>query len=176
MDTTARLAAEEGLLNVTMSQVAEETGIGRATLYKYFSGVEAILHSWHRRQVSHHLQHLTEIADRGGPPLQRLTAVLEGYARIQRHRTDHGSHQHADELAAFLHRDPAVSEAHGELRDLLGSLLVDAADHGQVRSDISAEELTSYCLHGLDAASTLPSDAASERLVGLILDALQTAA
>ncbi|TJV36742.1 MAG: helix-turn-helix transcriptional regulator, partial [Mesorhizobium sp.] len=35
LDTTAALVAEHGLLSVTMSKIAEETGIGRATLYKY---------------------------------------------------------------------------------------------------------------------------------------------
>ena len=43
LDTTVALVAEHGLRAVTMSQIAEETGIGRATLYKYFPNVEAIL-------------------------------------------------------------------------------------------------------------------------------------
>jgi AcrR family transcriptional regulator len=37
-----------------MSQIAAETGIGRATLYKYFPDVEAILVAWHERQVAEH--------------------------------------------------------------------------------------------------------------------------
>src|SRR5262245_17513296 len=45
LDTTVALVAEHGLHAVTMSQIAEATGIGRATLYKYFPGVEAILHA-----------------------------------------------------------------------------------------------------------------------------------
>ena len=49
LDTTAELVAEHGLLSVTMSQNAEATGIGRATLYKYFSDVEAILVARHER-------------------------------------------------------------------------------------------------------------------------------
>src|SRR6266849_6773540 len=52
LDTTAALVADQGLRSVTMSHIAEETGIGRATLYKYFSGVEAILLAWHERQVT----------------------------------------------------------------------------------------------------------------------------
>jgi AcrR family transcriptional regulator len=36
VETTAALVAEHGLRAVTMSQIAEDTGIGRATLYKYF--------------------------------------------------------------------------------------------------------------------------------------------
>lgn len=45
LNTTAELVTEHGLLSVTMSQIAEKTGIGRATLYKYFPDVEAILHA-----------------------------------------------------------------------------------------------------------------------------------
>jgi hypothetical protein len=44
LDTAAALVAEHGLRSVTMSQIAEQTGIGRATLYKYFPDVEAFLH------------------------------------------------------------------------------------------------------------------------------------
>ena len=43
MDSTAALVTEHGLRSVTMSQIAEKTGIGRATLYKYFPRVETIL-------------------------------------------------------------------------------------------------------------------------------------
>ncbi|MGI9077433.1 MAG: TetR/AcrR family transcriptional regulator, partial [Gemmatimonadaceae bacterium] len=35
LNATAALVAEHGLASVTMSQIARETGIGRATLYKY---------------------------------------------------------------------------------------------------------------------------------------------
>ena len=37
LDTTWALVTEHGLLSVTMSQIAEEAGVGRATLYKYLS-------------------------------------------------------------------------------------------------------------------------------------------
>ena len=50
------LAAERGRRAVTMSPIAEETGIGRATLYKYFAGVEEILLAWHERQIIAHLE------------------------------------------------------------------------------------------------------------------------
>ncbi|HKA49020.1 MAG TPA: helix-turn-helix domain-containing protein, partial [Candidatus Dormibacteraeota bacterium] len=36
LDTTVALVIEHGLRSVTMSQIADQTGIGRATLYKYF--------------------------------------------------------------------------------------------------------------------------------------------
>jgi AcrR family transcriptional regulator len=91
LDTTATLAATHGLASVTMSQIATEAGIGRATLYKYFPDVEAILVAWHERQVTRHLQQLTEVRDRTGGPAERLQAVLEAYA-LMRHE------QHGTEL------------------------------------------------------------------------------
>jgi hypothetical protein len=37
-----------------MSKIAFETGIGPATLYEFFSGVEAILVAWHEGQLTRH--------------------------------------------------------------------------------------------------------------------------
>src|SRR5919198_6449165 len=82
LDTAAALVAEHGLRSVTMSQIAEATGIGRATLYKYFPDVEAILVAWHDRHVSAHLEHLAAVRDQHGEPGEQLEAVLLGYAHI----------------------------------------------------------------------------------------------
>ena len=76
LDTAAALIAKNGLRSVTMSQIAEETGIGRATLYKYFPDVDSILLAWHERQISAHLEQLGEVRDRGGTPYGRLESVL----------------------------------------------------------------------------------------------------
>src|SRR5919106_4152703 len=86
LDATASLVARHGLLSVTMSRIAEDTGIGRATLYKYFPDVEAILAAWHERHVSAHLTELLAIRDRPGSVSERLRAVLEGYASIAARR------------------------------------------------------------------------------------------
>ncbi|MDQ3781321.1 MAG: TetR/AcrR family transcriptional regulator, partial [Actinomycetota bacterium] len=98
LDTAAALVAERGALSLTMSEIAQTTGIGRATLYKYFADVEAILVAWHARHVAGHLQQLAAIRDQPGAAGQRLGAVLDAYALIsyERHRSD---------LADLLHRD-----------------------------------------------------------------------
>src|SRR5215218_5073871 len=134
LDTTAALVAEHGLLSVTMSQIAKETGIGRATLYKYFSDVEAILLSWHERQVSGHLEQLARVGERADDAGERLKAVLETYALI--------SHEHhGSELAALLHRGEHIARAHQRLNDLIRDLLVEARERGDVRDDVAPEEL-----------------------------------
>ncbi|PZR63929.1 MAG: TetR/AcrR family transcriptional regulator [Chloroflexi bacterium] len=169
LDTAAELVAEHGLRSVTMSQIAEETGIGRATLYKYFPDVEAILLAWHERQISGHLAHLAQVRDQAGDAGERLEAVLEAYALISHESRGH----HDTELAAFLHRDEQVGRAQHQLRDMIRHLLREAAEAGVLRGDIAPDELAGYCLHALGAASSLPSKAAVRRLVAVTLAGLQ---
>jgi len=169
LDTTAGLVAEHGLRSVTMSRIAEQTGIGRATLYKYFSSVDAILLAWHERQIAGHLGHLAEARDRADGAGERLEAVLAGYALITHESRGH----HDSDLAAFLHRDEQVACAQQQLRAMIRDLLVEGVEAGEVRSDVPPEELASYCLHALDAAARLPK-AGVRRLVRLVLDGLAT--
>jgi AcrR family transcriptional regulator len=171
LDATAALVTEHGLLSVTMSQIAEKTGIGRATLYKYFPDVEAILHAWHQRQITGHLEQLAELRDHAGDPGQRLEAVLQAYALICHERF---SHQHpGPELAALLHQGTHVTRAQQHVHDLIKDLLVEVAQAGGLRNDVTPDELASYCLHALAAAGSLPSEAAVRRLVTVILAGLR---
>jgi AcrR family transcriptional regulator len=172
LDTTAALVAEQGLRSVTMSQIAEETGIGRATLYKYFADVEAILLEWHERQITGHLEYLAEVRDQAGDAGQRLEAVLEAYALIS-----HESHgQHNAELAAFLHRGEQLARAQQQLRHMIRDLVAKVGETGDLREDVPPDELASYCLHALAAAGTLPTKAAIRRLVAVTLTGLRVRA
>ncbi|MBA3376066.1 MAG: TetR/AcrR family transcriptional regulator [Actinobacteria bacterium] len=169
LNTTEALVTKHGLRSVTMSQIAEETGIGRATLYKYFPHVEAILVAWHERKVAGHLEYLAEIRDRAGDAGERLEAVLEAYALV--------SHEHhGTELAALLHRGEHVARAQQQLSDFVQDLVTEGAERGDLRDDVAPDELTSYCLHALGAASRLPSKAAVRRLVRVTLAGLHARA
>jgi AcrR family transcriptional regulator len=172
LETTAALVSEHGLTSVTMSRIAEKAGIGRATLYKYFPDVEAILLAWHERQIAGHLEHLAEVRDRAGEAGQRLEAVLEAYALLSHERF---SHEHpGPELAALLHQGAHVARAHQQLIDLIRDLLTEAAEASDVRDDVAPDELASYCLHALAAAGCLPSKAAVRRLVTVTLAGLRS--
>jgi AcrR family transcriptional regulator len=166
LDTTAALVADRGPLAVTMSQIAEETGIGRATLYKYFSDVEAILVAWHERQVTDHLEYLAEVGDQAGDAVERLEAVLEAYALI-------AYEYHGTELAALVHRGEHLARAQQQLRNFVRDLLSEGAETGDLRDDVAPDELASYCLHALGAAASLQSKAAVRRLVAVTLAGLR---
>jgi AcrR family transcriptional regulator len=166
LDATMALVAEHGALAVTMSQIADKTGIGRATLYKYFVDVEAILVAWHDRQVSHHLEHLAALRNQPGDARSRLQAVLEAFALMR--------HEHHDpDLAALVHRGKHLGRAHQQLTDLISELLSEAAAVGAIRDDIAPSELAIYCLHAVAAAASLPSKGAVSRLVQVTLAGLR---
>ncbi|SHL25216.1 TetR/AcrR family transcriptional regulator [Actinacidiphila paucisporea] len=168
MDTTAALVAERGLTGVTMSQIAERTGIGRATLYKYFPDVESILAAWHERQVGAHLAKLTAAPATPGDPAGRLAAVLDAYALIQYEHPVHA-------LAAVTHRGGHVPRAEQHLTDFLTALIAAAAATGDLRTDVPAAELARFCLAATAGARGLPSKAAVHRLVRVTLSGLRPA-
>jgi AcrR family transcriptional regulator len=170
VDTTAALVGEHGLLAVTMSRIAEETGIGRATLYKYFPDVEAILRAWHERQIAGHLQRLAHIRDQGGDPSERLEAVLEAYALITHESRGH----HDAELAALLHRDEQVDRAQHHLTAMIRDLIAEGQGSGDIRDDVPANELAVYSLHAVAAGGSLRAKAAVRRVVAVTLAGLRS--
>jgi AcrR family transcriptional regulator len=168
LDTTAALVAEHGLASVTMSRIAAETGIGRATLYKYFPDVEAILAAWHARHVARHLEHLAAVRDQAdADPAGRLEAVLTAYALITYQRPQ------GTEIASLVHRGEHMAQAEQLLLGFVSDLIAGAAQAGELRDDAEPGELASYCLHALNAAGRLPSEAAVRRLVAITMAGLR---
>ena len=166
IDAAAALVAEQGLVGVTMSGIAESAGIGRATLYKYFPDIEAVLFAWHQREIEGHLSHLIAVRDQSEGAQARLEAVLNAYAMITFH-----SRGYADkDLAALVHRDDQVAQAQRQLLGTFKELLSEAG--GVVRQDVSADELASFCMHALAAAAQLRNKAAVGRLVLVTMSAL----
>jgi AcrR family transcriptional regulator len=166
LDATAALVAKRGLASVTMSEIAEATGIGRATLYKYFPDVEAILVAWHERHIAAHLDRLAKVRDQAGSAGERLEVVLETFAMISRERR-------GSELATLLHQGEHVAHAQQLLADLVAELIAEGAKSGDLRHDVAPRELAAYCLHALTAASSLRSKAAVRRLVAVTLAGLR---
>lgn len=166
LDTTAALVGEHGLASVTMSQIAQSAGIGRATLYKYFPDVDAILSAWHERQVQAHLEQLAQVRHSADTPERQLEAVLQTYAMISYSR--HGGAQ-----AARLHQSQHVSHAQQHLNEFLTDLLREGAEAGVFRDDVAPDELAGYCLHALEAAAGLTSREAVHRLVRVTMSGLQ---
>lgn len=166
LDAAAELVAMHGLASVTMSQIALETGIGRATLYKYFPDVEAVLRGWHERQIGRHLELFSGFAKDDGPPVARLERIVEAYAQIV--------HQHhGSRLATMLHGSSHMAHARNHLSSFLASIIAEGVAAAEIRDDVVPHELAVFCLNALGGAADLPSKAAVTRLVQLTMSAVK---
>lgn len=170
IETTAALVAEHGLRGVTMSRIAEDSGIGRATLYKYFPDVETILVAWHDQHVTDHLDHLVSRRDHSGDAAEQLETVMEAYALIC-YEIAHPSH--GADLTALVHGGGHVAQAQQHLNQFIRDMIAEGARDGQVRDDIPPDELAAYCLHALAAATTMTSKAAARRLATVTMAGLR---
>ena len=169
-EATWALMNERGPLGLTMSEIATRAGIGRATLYKYFPDVEAILLAAHHEEVGHHLQQAHELAAQNASPSAGLEAVLLHYATVVQRREE----PTYDALRTLLHADARVAAAHDELMVTLMELIASSVTAGEVRDDVDPELLAEYCLSALGAAGKVTGAGTPDALVRLLLDSLCT--
>ena len=169
LDAAGAIVSERSLLSVTMSEIALRSGVGRATLYRYFPDVEAILLTWHEREVAGHLERLASIREQDGDAVDRLEALLGAYAVLA--YQSRAGHDVATVVATYRH--PHVTRAHGEVVAMIHDLVEEATAGGRVRTDVSPAELARYCIHAVGAARNLRSRAAVGRLVMVTVDGLR---
>jgi AcrR family transcriptional regulator len=115
LDAVGQLVEQQGVLAVTMSEVAERAGIGRATLYKYFPDVQTLLAAWHQQHVLSHLQVLTALRDQGGSP----GAQAAGGARGVRPDLPTRSPTPDSQLGALLHQGPEIGHVQRQLQEVV---------------------------------------------------------
>lgn len=168
LNSAWELVGADGLFAVTMSRIAEASGISRATLYKYFPNVESILTAYHLQHVEAHVGHLQALADEPGQPLERLNALATAWMEICRRRFEHGS----GDLSSLLHREPAVAQAEERVRELFRSVLDRARTSRDIRADIPVADLADYCIRALAAASSTASAATRATLVEMTISGL----
>ena len=166
LDAAGQVVAERGLSGVSMSIIAERTGIARATLYKYFVDADAVVAAWHEREIGRHLAALRQMAEADGDAMKRLTRVLSAYGAICQRR-------HHGPSAATLHAGGAVGDAETELVVFLESLLRDAAAAGAVRGDVPVRELALFCVRALTAAAGLTHKGVT-RVVAVTIDGVRS--
>jgi len=164
LDATAELIAEHGPMSVTMSAIAERVGIGRATLYKYFPDVEAILVAWHARDFAGHQEQLLALTKAENVTLSDVAT----FVRALRHQ--HRHHKGVDLVDSLAH---TLAGAEGPINDTiqrevvasLSTLMARLAEQKEVRADREPELLARWLLHAVHAPSDLDDDTISELVV-----------
>jgi AcrR family transcriptional regulator len=165
MTATVELVNEQGLTAVAMSHVAERSGITRATLYKYFPDVRAILDAYQEQQVTANLAALVAARDEGNSPRERLERMLEAFSLMV-------YHQHTAELVVFLNSSERAGRGYAQFGKMLREVISEGARSGTFRKDVPAAELASFCTSALNAAMHVGSVAAARRLAHVAVSAV----
>lgn len=84
---TCRLAAERGLLGLTLTDIAREAGIGTSTLYVYFKDKEALFNEVYRQAKREAIDFYSEI-DAAAPLKGRVRSLWSKMLDHRLHRYD----------------------------------------------------------------------------------------
>ena len=171
LDAAEEALAEAGAARLTMSGLAARAGVGRATLYRHFTDVDAVLAAWHQRLVARHLDRVRAAADRSSTAGERLRAALAEYAACLS-PTGAGHAHGAVRGTAGLHGGEHVTAARAAVVDLVAPLVAEAAAGGQVRDDVPPRELAAWCVTALEAVRHVEGGATRRRLLALAQEAL----
>lgn len=165
MAAAIELATERGVMRVTMAAIAERAGIGRATLYKYFSDVEAVLVAWHDETAGAHLGALRSAVE-GLDPMAGLRHLVDAHAEIVRSWHSPGQPDLTSLSTGTL---TAFETTHQQVADLFIAQISAAQGAGEVRTDLRPSELAAYVLAALEATQSATSKASARRITDLIL-------
>ncbi len=168
VETTIDLVRDRGVRGVTMGLIAQRAGISRATLYKYFAGVDDILIDGHAEHVRRHLAELREACATAGSAREAVERLIDRYAEICFRRSRSG----APDVAALVHDGDQHDKNADELRRLFVEAVRAAQEASEVRTDVAADLLAAFCLKAAEAASTVDTSRDAAAMSELVKERL----
>jgi AcrR family transcriptional regulator len=149
---------DHSLAELTIEAVAQEAGVSRATAYRYLGSREELLHRAALALAAGHIERCATILGRTTTVAAR---VEESFAYVARETS-------RDALLQLLLHSPRSSVIDTALRemsaDMMGTAVREGQTDGQVRSDISADELISFLIEQLYVVERLGRDEPQTRL------------
>jgi AcrR family transcriptional regulator len=163
--TRAFAAADE---EPSMRAIAREAGVGIATLYRHFPTRESLVDAVYRDQVQRLTQGARELLAQL-PPAEAMRRWMDLFADWV--ATKHGM---LDTLLAMMESGEIVeAQTRAELLAAITSILEAGRAAGDLRPDVTAEDVAAGLL-GLLAVGSQPGQRGlAERLLNLLMDGLR---
>lgn len=144
----ARAVAHHGLRKTSLTVVAEEAGVSRATAYRYFGDREHMLQAVGRYEVCTFLRHLEhQVGDERDPRTVVARALDEGLTWMAHH--------------------PVVARALRTEADLFVTLFIERPDRSPLFTHLCTEVSETLTRLGHASSFSVPVDNAAEALVRL---------
>ena len=167
VEAATRLFAR-GRAQTTLEAVAREAGVGIGTLYRHFPTREALFEAVYRREVDQ-LGDLAEQLAKEAPPVEALRRWLHAHVRLA--ATKKGMIQALQLVAHGSSELKAYSFA--RLTHALARLLERGVAAGDLRADITAEELYRTVVGALYADGPSDWEASALRILDVFVDGLR---
>ena len=152
----------------SMRAIAREAGVGIATLYRHFPTREALVDAVYQDQVERLTAGARELLEQL-PPARAMRRWMDLFGEWL--ATKHGM---LDTLQAMLETgEIAHAQSRTELLDAITTILDAGVAAGDLRPDISAEDIAAS-LTGIFTVTGLPrNQAQADRLLNLLMDGLR---
>jgi AcrR family transcriptional regulator len=132
----ARSAFAEIGIDVSVEEIAHRAGVGMGTLYRRFPTKDALIDA----VFEQHLERIAASAEAGLGRPDAWTAFLDYLTDVVRlQATDCGLSQI---LGAYLSAEHLVARARNRLRPLVGQLIEQAQEQGELRPDVVYEDIS----------------------------------
>ena len=155
----------------SMRAIAREAGVGIATLFRHFPTRESLVDAVYRDQVDRLTRGATELLQQHRPAqaMRRWMDLFAGWLA-----TKHGM---TDTLRAMIEADQIPhARTREELLAAITTILDAGRDVGDLRGDVSAQDIAASLVGTFTVAGLPEQHAQAQRLLNLLMDALQPTA
>ena len=155
----------------SMRAIAREAGVGIATLYRHFPTRESLVDAVYHDQVERLTVGARELLERF-PPAEAMRGWMDLFGDWL--MTKHGM---TDTLLAMIESgEIALAQTRAELLDVITTILEAGRAAGDLRADVTAEDIAASLLGIFTVAGKPEHRPQAERLLNLLMDGLRTRA
>ncbi len=150
IDAAIRVFSRAGFSSATMQDVATEAGVGKGTIYLYFSSKEDLLETMLLSVLEEYVSNLAEAVSRSGDSrtrLKRLFASVLDEADSNREKINLLLYGSIDIGEAFKRK---ILDTKGEIMHMIASLLEDGIAAGEI-GPVNVQMMTHLISGGLDS-------------------------
>jgi AcrR family transcriptional regulator len=152
----------------SMRAIAREAGVGIATLYRHFPTRESLVDAVYQDQVKRLTLGARELLEQL-PPAKAMRRWMDLFGDWL--ATKHGM---LDTLLAMIESgEIADAQTRTELLDAITTILNAGSDAGDLRADVSAEDIAASLLGIFGVAGKPEQRAQADRLLNLLMDGLR---
>ena len=152
----------------SMRAIAREAGVGIATLYRHFPTRESLVDAVYHDQVERLTVGARELLEQF-PPAEAMRGWMDLFGDWL--MTKHGM---TDTLLAMIESgEIALAQTRAELLDVITTILEAGRAAGDLRPDVTAEDIAASLIGIFTVAGRPAQRAQAERLLNLLMDGLR---